>query len=938
MKKLFSKIETKIENTAKETNNYVGKVFLVGRTSVTVEEVLAEGGFAIVFLVKGTNGKKYALKRMYVNNDHDLNICKREIQIASNLSGHKNIIGYVDSSITHTGNGVHEVLLLMPYCKTQVLQLMNARLQSGFTEQEVLTIFCDVCEAVSRLHHCQTPIIHRDLKVENILVGENGQYVLCDFGSATGKALSAGVHGASNIIEEIEKYTTLSYRAPEMVDVYSGKTITTKSDIWALGCLLYKLCFFTLPFGESTLAIQSGQFTIPENSKYSTSVHSLIRYMLEPDADKRPDIYQVSYVAFSLLSKDCPVQNLHNSPSVTIEELISVQENEVKKRKIVTPSKVHAVPAVEPTSITPRQRPKPSGQKQPSSLFPPSGFPDPFREDTNNEQDNPTSNASPKHRRNVSDTSAFNKAFATETNQFLAPYEASKPKFDDAEPAKLADSQQLTSTLSQPEVASSEDVRCQSATVPPAHWNPFYESEPFSTVTEDQIFGAEFDKIQRGSQSSITNVKSRESLVMAFNDLTTTEDDPFSAAPFNPGSRQSLKNKITKPSPAAGFVDVKKRDWRDYLVPSEPAIEEVPTASEYQLSNTNYGQQQFVRIPIQDRSKYEKLTFNQEDVSSDDDTTSKGVTRRKKSKYKHHRKEPSHSDDSIGSATDLQTREIEEAAAGRLEETETINESILTCGSSAYHAETESMAREEIMQKTRIKPIEEQDCFVGHNYGDKPLLADDELDISDSPTQELEDVFAMAPFQKSEKKKRIAKEENVSATVIAAAPAVADVEDMFGAPPFNTNPFIASEKQEFTDSEFDVKEDFFTFESETKPQYFQPPPAAVSPIDDNNLILNEKSKTSKHIKLPEKTKFQIMNDETKFKTKMNKHVCLKKVKNKPTTGLCNMSFEDYVDEQEVLQTFVPYEVIRGSNQLEAKTPTTPAEHYGSLKRRSNPFS
>uniref|UniRef100_A0A161ME10 non-specific serine/threonine protein kinase n=1 Tax=Triatoma infestans TaxID=30076 RepID=A0A161ME10_TRIIF len=44
--------------------------------------------------------------------------------------------------------------MLMPYCKTQVLQLMNARLQSGFTEQEVLTIFCDVCEAVSRLHHC----------------------------------------------------------------------------------------------------------------------------------------------------------------------------------------------------------------------------------------------------------------------------------------------------------------------------------------------------------------------------------------------------------------------------------------------------------------------------------------------------------------------------------------------------------------------------------------------------------------------------------------------------------------------------------------------------------------------------------------------------------------------------------------------------------------
>ena len=38
-------------------------------------------------------------------------------------------------------------------------------------------------------------------------------------------------------------------RSPEMIDLYSGKPLTSKSDIWALGCLLYKLSFFTLPFG-----------------------------------------------------------------------------------------------------------------------------------------------------------------------------------------------------------------------------------------------------------------------------------------------------------------------------------------------------------------------------------------------------------------------------------------------------------------------------------------------------------------------------------------------------------------------------------------------------------------------------------------------------------------------------------------------------------------
>ena len=66
------------------------------------------------------------------------------------------------------------------------------------------------------------------------------------------------------------------FRSPEMIDLYSGKPLTSKSDIWALGCLLYKLSFFTLPFGESTLAITSGKFNFPSNSKYSENLHKLI--------------------------------------------------------------------------------------------------------------------------------------------------------------------------------------------------------------------------------------------------------------------------------------------------------------------------------------------------------------------------------------------------------------------------------------------------------------------------------------------------------------------------------------------------------------------------------------------------------------------------------------------------------------------------------------
>ncbi|XP_048685152.2 AP2-associated protein kinase 1 isoform X8 [Caretta caretta] len=347
-------------------SGYIGRVFHIGRYQVTVDEVLAEGGFAIVFLVRTNNGMKCALKRMYVNNEHDLQVCKREIQIMRDLSGHKNIVGYIDSSINSVSSGdVWEVLILMDFCRGgQVVNLMNQRLQTGFTENEVLQIFCDTCEAVARLHQCKTPIIHRDLKVENILLHDRGHYVLCDFGSATNKFQNPQTEGVNAVEEEIKKYTTLSYRAPEMVNLYSGQLITTKADIWALGCLLYKLCYFTLPFGESQVAICDGNFTIPDNSRYSQDMHCLIRYMLEPDPDKRPDIYQVSYFAFKLTKRECPVPNVQNSPlPAKLPEPVKASEAAAKKSqpkaRLTDP-----IPPME-TSIAPRQRPK-AGQTQPN--------------------------------------------------------------------------------------------------------------------------------------------------------------------------------------------------------------------------------------------------------------------------------------------------------------------------------------------------------------------------------------------------------------------------------------------------------------------------------------------------------------------------------------------------------------------------------------------
>ena len=175
-------------------------------------------------------------------------------------------------------------------------------------ERQILRIFADVCYAVSACHFRRPqPILHRDIKLENILINSQQSYVLCDFGSAILLPPSpTNDHQqypanqlTTNIIqqleEEIQRYTTLSYRAPEMIDLYSRIPITLKADIWAMGCVLYKLMYNTMPFGDSILAIQNGTFVIPDDmiQTYSRELNLLVRYILAIDINKRPDIWQV---------------------------------------------------------------------------------------------------------------------------------------------------------------------------------------------------------------------------------------------------------------------------------------------------------------------------------------------------------------------------------------------------------------------------------------------------------------------------------------------------------------------------------------------------------------------------------------------------------------------------------------------------------------------
>jgi hypothetical protein len=97
---------------------------------------------------------------------------------------------------------------------------------------------------VGAMHRCNPPLAHRDIKAENVLRGADGVWKVCDFGSATTR--SKAYTTKRDIAEEeerIQKYSTPQYKAPEMCDLYAGKVISEKVDVWALGVLLYLLTF-----------------------------------------------------------------------------------------------------------------------------------------------------------------------------------------------------------------------------------------------------------------------------------------------------------------------------------------------------------------------------------------------------------------------------------------------------------------------------------------------------------------------------------------------------------------------------------------------------------------------------------------------------------------------------------------------------------------------
>ncbi|XP_023034608.1 cyclin-G-associated kinase [Drosophila willistoni] len=278
-------------------NEYVGQVVDVAGHRLRIKSVIAEGGYAFVYVAQDLqNGTEYALKRLIGADQQACQAISNEINIHKQLSGHGNIVGFVGSSCIAQGHHQgSQFLLLTELCKGGSLVDCFRNSTAPLDPPVVLRIFYQMARAVAYMHSQVPAISHRDIKIENFLIGNDKQIKLCDFGSATKDVLAPTFEWNAqqrNMLEDkLNTVTTPMYRAPEMLDTWSNNAIGPKADIWALGCILYFLCYQRHPYEDGgKLRIINANYVLPPEPRGAACFRDIIKGCFKVNPVERLDI------------------------------------------------------------------------------------------------------------------------------------------------------------------------------------------------------------------------------------------------------------------------------------------------------------------------------------------------------------------------------------------------------------------------------------------------------------------------------------------------------------------------------------------------------------------------------------------------------------------------------------------------------------------------
>ena len=223
--------------------NIVGQVI----NGYLFEEALGSGSFGAVYRISKA-GKLYAAKVLsetYILNEfkEEQNRITREIDVLKHVKS-KNLITYQEDFFFKNEFGIQEYVIVMEYFEGRTLRTF---LKEDTDLETLIHIFTDILSGVRDLHNTiidNEGIIHRDLKPDNIMIDNNLNVKIIDYGLSK-------IIDFSSITSTGTQIGSPLYMSPEQLK--DSKHIDYRADIYALGIILYEMLTKNIPYKAATL-------------------------------------------------------------------------------------------------------------------------------------------------------------------------------------------------------------------------------------------------------------------------------------------------------------------------------------------------------------------------------------------------------------------------------------------------------------------------------------------------------------------------------------------------------------------------------------------------------------------------------------------------------------------------------------------------------------
>jgi serine/threonine protein kinase len=298
-------------------------------------ERIGSGGFSVVWkaIDEKAGGMPVAVKIFLPDKGADpslIHMFEEEYQLTCNLTDNR-LVKITDHFLLD-----ESPCLVMPFCPGNSLyyKLQN---EERLEEREIAKVIYQIAGALDYLHSQEMPVLHLDIKPENVLIDYSGNYLLSDFGISL-KTRSSLMRATNT------KGGTFGFSPPEMAET---RKLSAKSDIFSLGVMIYELATGDMPWGgmgDNALVINMPKPDLPD--EYSPRFQAIMHACMDRYPENRPDALDLEQLARKFLDQSVWGE-LTPKPSSGLKTIPSRPERRAEAITVVKPvhAQIETVPA-----------------------------------------------------------------------------------------------------------------------------------------------------------------------------------------------------------------------------------------------------------------------------------------------------------------------------------------------------------------------------------------------------------------------------------------------------------------------------------------------------------------------------------------------------------------------------------------------------------------